>query len=161
MSHLGKRAAGLFAGALMHVPIEIAREARARARQVDADCIVAIGGGSTIGLGKAIALETGLPLVAVPTTYAGSEMTPIYGVTETGIKKSGGRCPRTSQNGDLRCVAHPRITRRPLDDERHNAIAMPPGAESKDLNPLTMLMAQAGIRALIRAFRSSMGMPAT
>ena len=54
-----------------------------------ADCAVAIGGGSTTGLGKAIALDSGLPIVAVPTTYAGSEMTPIYGITEGGLKKTG------------------------------------------------------------------------
>ena len=54
---------------------------------------MAVGGGSTIGLGKAIALDSGLPILAVPTTYAGSEMTPIYGITEAGLKKTG-RDPR-------------------------------------------------------------------
>ena len=73
----------------MHVPIETARDARARARAVDADGCVAVGGGSSIGLAKAIALETGLPIVAVPTTYAGSEMTSIYGLSEAGVKKTG------------------------------------------------------------------------
>ena len=57
--------------------------------QVGADCAIAIGGGSTTGLGKAIALETSLPIIAIPTTYAGSEMTPIYGLTEDGVKKTG------------------------------------------------------------------------
>ena len=61
----------------MHVPIETARAAREEARRLQADCCVAIGGGSTIGLGKAIALESALPILAIPTTYAGSEMTPI------------------------------------------------------------------------------------
>ena len=73
----------------MHVPLEIARAARDEARRLDADCAVAIGGGSTIGLGKAIALDSGLPIIAVPTTFAGSEMTPIYGLTECGVKKTG------------------------------------------------------------------------
>ena len=73
----------------MHVPIETARAARELARQLQADCCVAIGGGSTIGLGKAIALESALPILAIPTTYAGSEMTPIYGLTEAGVKKTG------------------------------------------------------------------------
>jgi alcohol dehydrogenase class IV len=59
------------------------------ARQLGADCAVAIGGGSTTGLGKAIALYSGLPILAIPTTYAGSEMTPIYGITEAGLKKTG------------------------------------------------------------------------
>src|SRR5947207_15224962 len=86
---LGDMAAGIYAEAVMHVPIETALAARDVAKQLDADCYVAIGGGSTIGLGKAIALETGMPIVAVPTTFAGSEMTPIYGLTEGGIKKTG------------------------------------------------------------------------
>src|SRR3546814_18854791 len=73
----------------MHVPLEVAREARAYAASVNADCAVAVGGGSTTGLGKAIALESALPILAVPTTYAGSEMTPIWGITEGGVKKTG------------------------------------------------------------------------
>jgi maleylacetate reductase len=86
---LGPLSAGIFAEAVMHVPIETARAAREMARHLEADCCVAIGGGSTIGLGKAIALESALPIIAVPTTFAGSEMTPIYGLTEGGIKKTG------------------------------------------------------------------------
>jgi maleylacetate reductase len=90
---LGERAAGIFDRAVMHVPIETAREARAEAQRLGADCAVAIGGGSTTGLGKAIALDSGLPILAIPTTYAGSEMTTIYGITEGGQKKTG-RDPR-------------------------------------------------------------------
>src|SRR4029453_12614286 len=86
---LGDCAAGIFAGAVMHVPLETAREARAVARSLDADCAIAIGGGSTIGLGKAIALDSGLPILAIPTTSAGTEMTPIYGITENGLKRTG------------------------------------------------------------------------
>jgi maleylacetate reductase len=74
---LGPRAVGVFDRALMHVPIETAREAREVARTLGADCAVAIGGGSTTGLGKAIALDSGLPILAIPTTYAGSQMTQI------------------------------------------------------------------------------------
>ena len=86
---LGDKAAGIFDRAVMHVPIETAREAREVAQKLGADCAVAIGGGSTTGLGKAIALDSGLPIIAIPTTYAGSEMTPIYGITEGGLKKTG------------------------------------------------------------------------
>ena len=86
---LGEMSAGVYAEAVMHVPIETARKAREEAARLDADCYVAVGGGSTVGLGKAIALESGLPILAVPTTYAGSEMTPIYGITEAGVKKTG------------------------------------------------------------------------
>ena len=71
-SLLGERAAGVFAQAVMHVPTEIARAAQGEARRLGADCAIAIGGGSTIGLGKAIAVRTGAPQLVVPTTYAGS-----------------------------------------------------------------------------------------
>ena len=86
---LGARAAGVFAEAAMHVPVETARAAGAKARELAADCAIAIGGGSTTGLGKAIALDSGLPVIAVPTTYAGSEMTTMYGLTEGGAKRTG------------------------------------------------------------------------
>ena len=86
---LGARSTGVYAKAVMHVPIETAEAARAVARELQADCCVAIGGGSTIGLGKAIALTSELPILAIPTTFAGSEMTPIYGITAQGQKKTG------------------------------------------------------------------------
>src|SRR3954470_15263432 len=73
----------------MHVPVEIAEAGRAEAASLGADCCVAVGGGSTTGLAKAIALTSDLPILAIPTTYAGSEMTPIWGLTEGGVKKTG------------------------------------------------------------------------
>jgi maleylacetate reductase len=90
---LGDRVAGLFPRAVMHVPIEVAHDAREEAARLGADGFLAVGGGSTVGLAKAIALVSALPIVAVPTTYAGSEMTPIFGITEGGIKTTG-RDPR-------------------------------------------------------------------
>ena len=99
---LGARAAGVFAQAVMHVPIETARAARAEAQRLGADCAVAIGGGSTTGLGKAIALDSGLPILAIPTTYAGSEMTPIWGLTEAGVKKTGRDARVLPKHRDLR-----------------------------------------------------------
>ncbi|WP_170467741.1 maleylacetate reductase [Ruegeria arenilitoris] len=83
---IGDRAAGVFTRATMHTPVDVTEEAVEHAQSVLADSIVSIGGGSTIGLGKAIAQRTGLPQIAVPTTYAGSEATPILGQTEDGIK---------------------------------------------------------------------------
>jgi alcohol dehydrogenase class IV len=88
-AQLSGKCAGIFPEAVMHVPVEVARKAREYARKIGADCIVAAGGGSTIGLGKAIALESSIPILAVPTTYAGSEMTPIFGLTEKGEKRTG------------------------------------------------------------------------
>jgi maleylacetate reductase len=78
---------------VMHVPVETARRAREAAAAADADALVSVGGGSTTGLAKAIALTTGLPIVAVPTTYAGSEATPVWGLTE-GARKTTGIDPR-------------------------------------------------------------------
>lgn len=83
---LGAKAVGVYSGAAMHTPVAISEEATARARELGADCVVAVGGGSTTGLGKAIALRTDLPQIVVPTTYAGSEATGILGQTEGGRK---------------------------------------------------------------------------
>ena len=151
---LGPRAAGLFAKAVMHVPIETAREARDEARRLGADCAVAIGGGSTTGLGKAIALASGLPIVAIPTTYAGSEMTSIYGITEGGLKKTG-RDPRVLPRT---VIYDPELSRSlPLAlsiTSGVNAIAhAAEGLYAHDGNPITMLMAEEGIRAMATALR--------
>ena len=78
---------------VMHVPVEVAERARAAARQANADVLVSVGGGSTTGLAKAVAMTSGLPIVAVPTTYAGSEATAVWGLTE-GAKKTTGTDPR-------------------------------------------------------------------
>ena len=149
---LGGAAAGVYAEAVMHVPIETARAARETARQLQADCCVAVGGSSTIGLGKAIALEGGLPIVAVPTTYAGSEMTPIYGLTEGGLKKTGRDrkvLPRTVLYDPALTVSLPRHISGPSG---MNAIAHCVEAlYAEDANPIISLLAAEGIRALARS----------
>ncbi|WP_042416550.1 maleylacetate reductase [Streptacidiphilus anmyonensis] len=86
---LGALAVDVFAGARMHVPVATVAAAAEAVRAADADGCVAVGGGSTVGLAKALALRHGLPFVAVPTTYAGSEMTPIWGLTENARKQTG------------------------------------------------------------------------
>ncbi|WP_424988858.1 maleylacetate reductase [Microbulbifer sp. S227A] len=83
---LGPLAAGLYAGAVMHTPVDVTETALAYCREVKADCLIALGGGSTTGLGKALAYRSDMTLIAVPTTYAGSEVTPILGQTEKGLK---------------------------------------------------------------------------
>ncbi len=83
---LGERSAGVLATATMHTPVDVTEAALSAVRKAGADCTVAVGGGSTIGLAKAIALRDDIPQIAVPTTYAGSEMTTILGQTENGVK---------------------------------------------------------------------------
>ena len=83
---LGTPAAELYANATMHTPVTVTEDALAVLKSMNADCLVALGGGSTIGLAKALALRTDLPQIAIPTTYAGSEMTPILGETADGVK---------------------------------------------------------------------------
>ena len=93
VAQLGARSAGLHAQAVIHVPVDIARAGVAAARDANADGLVAVGGGSAIGLAKAIAHETGLAILALPTTYSGSEATAILGTTE-GERKVTLRDPR-------------------------------------------------------------------
>ena len=146
---LGDMGAGIFDGAEMHVPIEVARRAREHAKAVGADCAVALGGGSTIGLGKAIALESSLPIIAIPTTYAGSEMTPIFGITEAGAKKTGRDIrvlPKTVLYDPHLSVGLP-VGMSVVSGM--NAIAhAAEGLYAKDGNPVMSLMAEEGIRAL-------------
>ena len=149
---LGTRAAGIFDQAVMHVPVEIAAAARDEAQRLGADACVAVGGGSTIGLAKAIALESGLPIVAVPTTYAGSEMTPIWGLTAAGVKQTG-RDPKVLPrvviyDANLTLTLPPRIA----GPSGINAIAHCVEAlYAKDANPVISLMADEGIRALAQS----------
>lgn len=149
---LGARAAGIFPRAVMHVPIETARQARDEARRLNADCAIAIGGGSTTGLGKAIALDCGLPILAIPTTYAGSEMTPIYGITEAGLKKTGKDprvLPRTVIYDPELTLSLPVIL---SVTSGMNAIAhAAEGLYAQDSNPVMDLMAEEGIRAMAQA----------
>jgi maleylacetate reductase len=83
---LNDMSAGVFSRAAMHTPVEVTEDALRHVQEINADCLIAIGGGSTTGLGKAIAHRTGLPQIVIPTTYAGSEATPILGQTEDGVK---------------------------------------------------------------------------
>jgi homogentisate 1,2-dioxygenase len=88
-ARLGPRSAGVLATAREHVPAELVASARPELERSGADAVLALGGGSAIGLAKALARTSRVRLVAVPTTYSGSEMTPVYGVTEGGKKTTG------------------------------------------------------------------------
>jgi maleylacetate reductase len=92
---LGDCAAGVFDAAAPHVPVSVVESAAEVVRSAAPDVLVAVGGGSSIGLAKAIALRGLVSIAAVPTTYAGSEMTSIWGLTEAGVKRTG-RDPRVA-----------------------------------------------------------------
>jgi len=157
---LGARYAGLYGKAVMHVPVEVAQDARRVAQELGADCCVAVGGGSTIGLGKAIAATSGLPVLAVPTTYSGSEMTPIYGLTEGGLK----RTQRDARVLPKTVIYDPQLT-----------LGLPPSTSAasgmnaiahcveamyaQDANPIISLMAEEGIRALAASLPVIVGDP--
>ncbi|MGW0820743.1 maleylacetate reductase [Streptomyces sp. NPDC002845] len=149
---LGDVCAGLHAEALMHVPVEVADRAVEVARAAGADGCVAVGGGSSIGLGKAIALRTGLPLIAVPSTYSGSEMTPVWGLTEHGVKRTG-RDPSVLPRA---VVYDPDLTASlPVElsvTSGINAIAHAVEAlYAPDASPLVSLTAEEGARAMAGA----------
>lgn len=151
---LGSSSVGIFPKAVMHVPVETAKEAVAVAKKLGADCAIAVGGGSTTGLGKAIALEYDLPILAIPTTYAGSEMTPVYGITENGIKKTG----KDSRVLPKTVIYDPELTLSlPLDmsiTSGINAIAhAAEGLYAQNGNPIMSLLAEEGIRALADGLR--------
>jgi alcohol dehydrogenase class IV len=149
---LGTLAAGTFTGATMHTPVGVTEAALAVVREVKADGVVSVGGGSTTGLGKAIAVNTDLPQIVVPTTYAGSEMTDILGETKDGVKttrRSPAIQPETviydidltlglpagmSATSGLNAIAH--------------AVE---ALYAEDGSPMVSLMAEAGIAAFAKA----------
>ncbi|HUI80696.1 MAG TPA: maleylacetate reductase [Bryobacteraceae bacterium] len=148
VARLGTRAAGLFDRAVMHVPIETAGAAREEAKRLGADCCVAVGGGSTTGLAKAIALVSTLPILAVPTTYAGSEMTPIWGITEGGRKTTGRDIrvlPKTVLYDPCLTVTMPALLSATsgMNSIAHCVEAL----YAQEANPIISLMAEEGIRA--------------
>ncbi|WP_254275938.1 maleylacetate reductase [Halomonas sp. 3H] len=160
LEQLGERGAGLFTEAAMHTPVEVTERAMRVVEELTVDCTVAIGGGSTIGLGKAIALRTGLPQVAIPTTYAGSEMTPILGETRDGIKTTQRTLevlPETViYDVDLTLSLPAGMS----GTSGINAIAHAVEAlYARDRNPVISLMAEEGIAALARSLPVIAGDP--
>ena len=152
VAQLGLLAAGLFPGAAMHTPISVTERALAAFGAAKADCTVAIGGGSTTGLGKALALRTNLAQIVVPTTYAGSEMTNILGETADGKKTT---------RRDARILPETVIYDVDLTLGLPVAISVTSGVNAiahavealyaQDRNPITSLIAEEGVRALTRA----------
>ena len=146
---IGDKAAIVYPGAAMHTPAEVTHSAMTAVDSVRADGILSVGGGSTIGLGKAIALRTDLPQVVVPTTYAGSEMTSILGQTENGVKttiRDTKVLPETViYDPDLTLTLPDFIT----GPSGMNAIAHAVEAlYAENGNPIVAMMAEESIRAL-------------
>lgn len=148
---LRERCAGLLAIAGPHVPAALAAEARREARRLDTDWIVAVGGGSAVGLAKAVALDQQVRVAAVPTTYAGSEMTDIYGITE-GDRKRTGRDARVRPRLVIYDVALTLDLPVELScTSAFNAMAHAVEALYADrVDPLTQLAAEEAIRAIAR-----------
>ena len=157
---LGPLAVGLFAEAAMHTPDDVTARAMAAVAAADADCVVAIGGGSTTGLGKAIALRTGMKQVVIPTTYAGSEATPILGETKDGRKVTIRVLDVLPEvivyDVDLTLGLPPGLTA----TSGMNAIAHAVEAlYAQDANPVISALAQQGIAALAAALPRIMDHP--
>ncbi|HVM81948.1 MAG TPA: maleylacetate reductase [Stellaceae bacterium] len=160
ISGLGPLAAGVFAGAEPHCPEPVVKAAIERFRALDADGAVAIGGGSTVGLGKWISAETGKPFVAVPTTLSGSEMTPILGV-KVGAEKRTRRDPKALARTviydpalTLALPAHETATTG-MNSLAHCVEALYPA----EPNPVARLIALDGIRALFEGLPASVARP--
>lgn len=149
---LGPLAVHSFSEATMHTPVAVTERAVKAAEDCKADCVVTFGGGSSTGLGKAIALRTDLTQIAIPTTYAGSEMTPIIGETQDG-KKTTQRTLKVLPeiviyDVDFTLTLPPHLT----VTSGMNAIAHAVEAlYAQDRNPIVSMMATQAIAALGRA----------
>lgn len=158
---LGDRLAARISDVVQHVPVAVAEAAAARAKDADADLLVSVGGGSATGLAKAVARELGTPILAVPTTYAGSEMTPIWGRTDAGAKTTG----RDERVRPRVVVYDPELT-----------VCLPPGLTAAsglnamahcvealyapDASPVTRLVAEEGARSLAAGLPRCLDSPA-
>ena len=157
---LGELSVGVYAKAVQHVPIEAVNTAVSEANQLNADLIVAPGGGSTVGLAKGIALETGLPILAIPTTYAGSEMTHIWGISKDG-KKTTGRDPIVKPRT---VIYDPELIRTlpPQLSLTSGINAMAHAVEAlyaENKNPISSMMAEEGIRQLAHSLPTVVNNP--
>jgi alcohol dehydrogenase class IV len=157
---LGELAVGIFSGAAMHTPVEVTEAALALYDELGADCVVSVGGGSTTGLGKAIVLRTGAPQLAIATTYAGSEVTPILGETKDGAKTTQ-RSDKLLPNAviydvELTLSMPARLSATSgLNAMAHAVEAL----YAKDGNPIVSLMAEEGLRAFAEALPRIAGDP--
>jgi maleylacetate reductase len=149
---LGDRVVAVSDNVVMHVPVDVAEQARALAATVQADLVVAIGGGSATGLAKAVTLTSSLPILAIPTTYAGSELTPIWGLTVDGAKKTGRDLrvlPRTVVYDPLLTVGLPIAST--ITSGLNSIAHCVESLYAEDANPISSLLAEAGLRTFAQA----------
>ena len=159
-SQLGMAVAARWNEVVQHVPGELAEAARLAATKADADGVVCVGGGSATGLAKAIALSHGIPILAVPTTYAGSEQTTIYGITGDRHKATGKNVvvlPKTVVYDPELTVGLPTGVTGP---SAFNAIAHAVEALwVPEANPFTTSTALESIRAIAQSLPTVMASP--
>ncbi|MGV3634827.1 MAG: maleylacetate reductase [Pseudorhodoplanes sp.] len=149
---LGPLAAGTFAQAAMHTPTDVTERALRKVEEFNADCTVSFGGGSSTGLGKAIALRTDITQIAVPTTYAGSEVTPIIGETKDGVKVTQRTLKVLPEVVIYDVDFTLSLPRRLTVTSGTNAIAHAVEAlYAEDRNPVISMMAEQAIGAMGRA----------
>ncbi|KAK7408068.1 hypothetical protein QQX98_009783 [Neonectria punicea] len=144
--------AGVFSEATMHTPTDVTERAIEFTKSTGADSIVSIGGGSTIGLGKAISVRTGLYHIAIPTTYAGSEVTAILGETENGLKQT--RSDPAILPGTIIYDVNLTLTLPASLSATSGVNAIAHAVEAlyaTNSNPVTNMFAQRGIEALTSA----------
>jgi alcohol dehydrogenase class IV len=151
-ARLAGMATSIYSDAVMHVPVETIVRARQAVEQHSADSIISFGGGSAIDTSKAVGLQTALPVLAVATTYGGSEVTPFYGYTENEIKKGHrdrNMLPKTViYDPELTLSLPPNVS----GPSGINAIAhCVEGLYAKNANPVMSLLAAEGIRVLAQS----------
>ncbi len=149
---VGELACGVFAGAVMHTPVDVTETAMKVVAETKADCLIALGGGSTTGLGKALAYRTDLLQIVVPTTYAGSEVTPILGQTEGGRKttvKDAKILPEIVIYDPL--LTHGLPVQMSVTSGLNAMAHAVEGLYARDRNPISTLMAIEGLRAFARS----------
>ena len=149
VEQLGDKAAGLFDQAMMHVPGETLDQAMEEVARLGADCSLSIGGGSTTGLGKALAFHLELPNIVLPTSYAGSEMTNLWAVTRNERKvtrRDNIVVPTlTIYDPELTLTMPPAFAAASGMNAMAQAVA---NAAAQDTNPISAALALEGIRAL-------------
>ena len=157
---LGDLSVGILDQATMHTPVEVTRAAMGALEKSGADCTVAVGGGSTIGLAKAIALRSDIPQIALPTTYAGSEMTTILGQTEGGVKTTL-KDPRVLPASVIYDVDYTlTLSANTTACSGLNAIAHAIEAlYAKEKNPITNMLCLDAVRALSEALPAIVEQP--